>query len=269
MEAHYPRFMMTGIAEPVIGLTGLNHLTHSQITSIPEEAQKLVGPSSEGNMARVLDKPKQRRVGEGLPATFSSWFLERRRGFCPMYRAFTHKLSSFRGAFSSSDSIYCSYFGALRTPLEPIPAHYCSRNSTHSSPYIYSDRDSTHLFTVRAPTLLSVYSPVSDRPGLDNYRNSARFPVSSAISTVLSPTFLPFFQSLCYRSSNHATTVRLPTKELGITVLSPTKSSVNRVNLHQTFSRKDVFKRCIKKTSGLMRLFFILVFFSSEWRASH
>ena len=39
MEAHYPRFMMTGIAEPVIGLTGLNHLTHSQITSIPEEAQ--------------------------------------------------------------------------------------------------------------------------------------------------------------------------------------------------------------------------------------
>ena len=41
------------------------------------------------------------------------------------------------------------------------------------------------------------------------------------------------------------------------------------LNLHQTFSRKDVFKRCLKKTSGLMRLFFILVFFSSEWRASH
>jgi hypothetical protein len=95
------------------------------------------------------------------------------------------------------------------------------------------------------------------------------FSPKDAATTVLSPTFLPFFQSLLYRSSNHGATVTLPTKKRVSTVLSPTKSVGNLLNLHQTFSRKDVFKRCLKKTSGLMRLFFILVFFSSKWRASN
>lgn len=219
-------------------------------------------------MARVLDKPKQRRVGEVLPATFSSWFQERRRGLSPRYRAFTHILSALPRVFSSSDSIYYSYFARLCAHWVPIPVNNDSRTSTHSCPYIYRYRDSTHLFTVKAPTLLRAHPPISDRVAPGSHRNSDPSPVRSAISTVLSPTFLPFFQSLGYRSSNHGPTVRLPTKELGTTVLSPTKSSVKRLNFHESFSRKDVFKRCIKKTSGLMRLFFVFGFFSSEWGAS-
>jgi hypothetical protein len=230
---------------------------------------ELVSPSSEGNMARVLDKTKQRRVGEVVPATFSSRFQERRRGLSPRYRAFTHILIALRGVFSFSNSFSCCIISNLRPPLVSIPAPSESRTSTHSCRYIYSYRDSTHLFTVRPPTLLRAHPPISGRVAPGTHRNCDPSAMSSAISTVLSPTFLPSFQSLTYRSSNHGPTVRLPTKELGTTVLSPTKSSVNRLNFHESFSRKDVFKRCIKKTSGLMRLFFILVFFSSEWRASN
>lgn len=227
-----------------------------------------MSPSSEGNMERVLNKPKQRRVGEVLPATFSSWFQERRRGLSPRYRAFTHILNALRGVFSSGDSIYYSHFGILRAHWVPIPVNNTSRTSTHSCPYIYRHRDSTHLFTVKAPTLLTAHPSIPDRVAPGTHQNSDPSPMRSAISTVLSPNFLPFFQSLVYRSSNHGPTVTLPTRQLGTTVLSPTKSSVKPLNFHESFSRKDVFKRCIKKTSGLMRLFFILGFFSSEWRAS-
>jgi hypothetical protein len=230
---------------------------------------ELVSPSSEGNMARVLDKPKQRRVGEVLPATFSSWFQERRRGLSPRYRALTHKMRASPWVFGlNSPFSYSSFNGLCAAPVA-IPGHPRPRTSTHSCPYIYSNRDSTHLFTVRPPTLLRPHPPVSGCLTRGTCRNLDAPLVRNDIDTVLSPTFLPFFQSLSYRSSNHGLTVPLPTKETGTTVLSPTKSSVNRLNFHQSFSRKDVFKRCIKKTSGLMRLFFILVFFSSEWRASN
>jgi len=218
-----------------------------------------VSPSAERNMARVLEKPEQRRGGEAKPREFSPAVRGAKSRFSPIYRALTHKMRAF----------YNSYFGTLRAHWVPIQVNNDCRTSTHSCLYIYRYRDSTHLFTVKAPTLLRAHPPISDRVAPGSHRNSDPSPVRSAISTVLSPTFLPFFQSLGYRSSNHGPTVRLPTKELGTTVLSPTKSSVKRLNFHESFTRKDVFKRCIKKTSGLMRLFLILVFFSSEWRASN
>ena len=227
-----------------------------------------MSPSTEGNMARVLDKAKQRREGEGAPGNFSSPVSGAKSHLSSLYRALTHKMRASPWFFGLNSPFSCSCFNRLRAVPVAIPGHPRPRTSTHSCPYIYSTRDSTHLFTVRAPTLLSSHRPVSGRLTPGSGRNLDAPQLRSGISTVLSPTFLPFFQSLSYRSSNHGPTVPLPTKETGTTVLSPTKSSVNRLNFHQSFSRKDVFKRCIKKTSGLMRLFFILVFFSSEWRAS-
>jgi hypothetical protein len=186
-----------------------------------------------------------------------------------IYRAFTHKTeascceSVLRRSFSpcNSNHLAAAFFciGGTGTP----------RISTHSFPYIYSYRDSTHFHTVTPPTLLAVHSPSAGQGTAHSYVFKRPTHVTRSIVTVLSPTFSPFFQSFCYRSSNHGPTVLLPTETGATTVLSPTKLPVKHLNLHRSFSGKDVFKICIKKTSGLMRLFFILVFFSSRWRLSH
>lgn len=228
-----------------------------------------MSPSAERNMARVLEKREQRRGGEAKPREFSPAVRGAKSRLSPIYRALTHKMRAFPWVCGFRRPFSYSSFNELDVAFAPTHCHPSPRTSTHTCPYIYTNRDSTHLFTVRAPTLLRPHSAASGRLRLSYSQNLKAPHVSSAISTVLSPTFLPFSESHCYRSSNHGPTVPLPTKEPGTTVLSPTKSSVNRLNFHQSFTRKDVFKRCIKKTSGLMRLFLILVFFSSEWRASN
>lgn len=185
-----------------------------------------------------------------------------------IYRAFAHKMRVFSCESTSCSSFspcnssrLAAAFSSLRLPSNP-------QISTHSFPYICSYRDSTHFHTVHPPTLLGVQGATSGRVPVCSGLNTGATRAGPCAGTVLSPTFSPFFQSFCYRPSNHSPTAPLPTETAATTALSPTKLSLNRLNLHRSLSGKDVFKICIKNTSGLMSLFFILVFFSSRWRLS-
>ena len=215
-------------------------------------------------MAQLGQRAQQQAVGKGT-GQVTPVHARAKSSLLLIYRALAHKIGSVSSFIPRVSAFYTCRINVLRSVREGDLGHYVLGTSTHSCPYIYTHRDSTHVSTVTPPTLLISLSTTHSR----YHHLSHAFCLKGAAATVLSPTFLPFFQSLLYRSSNHGATVTLPTKKRVSTVLSPTKSVGNLLNLHQTFSRKDVFKRCLKKTSGLMRLFFILVFFSSEWRASN
>ena len=218
-------------------------------------------------MAEFNHIPMQGRAGQGatvakpFPAGLETVLI-------PLYRAFTHKISKISIIVPLRTRFFLRDIKALRFPRSSFAAPRRGENSTHSCPYIYTFRDSTHLSTVKPPTLSHPRgaSSVGTRHGhLAN--PSANTPIPH-LATVLRPTFSPFFESHPCRASNHASTVTLPIKQTRTTVPPPTKTSTNYLKQLQSLQRKDVFKICIKKTSGLMMFFFLLDFFSSNREAS-
>lgn len=181
------------------------------------------------------------------------------------YRAFTHKIHDIVFLWPVRYRVYPNILAYLGLPHGNQKLTRRAKLSIHTCPYIYSQRDSTHIFTVEAPTLFPVSphkSPILPPPTAAPY---VHFSQNSSPSTVIPPTFLPFFGTLCCRALNHTTTVTVPTERNRSTVLSPTKTRGNPSNLQPSSSGKDVLKTCIKKTSRLMMSF--LIFFSSERRA--
>ncbi len=159
-----------------------------------------------------------------------------------------------------------TFFGNSSRGLTSLSKHLFSALSGLPSTHIFfcKYRASAHISTVLPHILYRALSlslrHVASRPAI-----SRRIPWPlRALGTVLSPTFSPFFQSLCYRAFSHVVTVSLPTKFCHSTVLSPTKVSTNTLNSLQTLSGKDVLKTCIKKTSRLMMIFILKSFSSSR-----
>lgn len=174
--------------------------------------------------------------------------LSQYRDLAHIFATLKRKGYRFRNFFSYHISILQS-LPALRNNLR------VALSLTHIlSPYY---RASTHLFTVKAPIFIDPLSAASLNCLPVKYKTAPQSSLSQLLTTVLPPTFLPLHQSPCYRASTHSTTVPRPTFSLANTVLSPTKPSTNPLNFHQRFLGKDVFKKCIKKTSVRLMMFFL------------
>lgn len=209
-----------------------------------------------------------RQVGQGALCRLSFILRSKLTGLPSTpanYRDLAHIFTSQVLLTSDNQSI----FNNVSRWLAISSRRLCSLLSEQPSTHIFSCkyRASTHISTVLPHILYRALS-------LSLRHLAARPTVSRLIpwplrvlATVLSPTFSPFFQSLCYRALSHVVTVTLPTKFCPSTVLSPTKVATNHLNYHQTQLGKDVFKLCIKKTSRMM-MFFILSFFSKRQESS-
>jgi hypothetical protein len=180
-----------------------------------------------------------------------------------LYRAPTHNFSPTAYLSSNSSAILSCASSWLSCPSNRPALCWKRLLSTH---LIYRHcRASTHISTVVPPTIyIGVFQPLPQLTPKISLPRHYSWPTRS-LTTVLSPTFLPAFQSPCYRSFNHAATVTWPTKKPSLTVLSPTKIATKYLNSHRTRQCKDVLKICLKKTSGLMMIS-ILKFFSPNRR---
>jgi hypothetical protein len=172
------------------------------------------------------------------------------------YRALTHIISRVGHVCCTESPIAAYYFRHLQLPLWPHQPSVRSENSTHTCPYIYTQRDSTHFFTVKLPTNLPTHQPFTaplhpSAPVLPPQATSSTY-----VSTVIPPTNIPFRGPLTSRALNHAPTVTPHTEQTRSTVLSPTEVPTNPMNLHATLSRKDVFKTCLKKHHSVLMSFF-------------
>jgi hypothetical protein len=179
------------------------------------------------------------------------------------YRALTHNFAPIPYLSSNSGAILSCTFSWLSTSTTRPTLYWKGLLSTH---LIYRDyRASTHISTVVPPTIyIGMFQRLAQLAPKLPLSPHLTWP-TRFLTTVLSPTFLPAFQSLCYRSFTHAATVPWPTKKQSLTVPSPPKLATKHLNSHRTRQCKDVFKICLKKTSGLMMIF-ILKFFSPNRR---
>lgn len=207
-----------------------------------------------------------RTVGQGALSSLSAALLlaaSSTPGRTIAYRALAHVFKSVEKNSTAKQTILSCYFNRLRPSCgrHVLPINVLL--STHQLLSTY--RTSTHTSTVTPHILYTAISRFTLPLASKHLRSySIPWPLR-AITTVLSPIFLPLFESLCYRSFNHLATVTWPTKTRPLTVLSPTKLTSKHLNSHRTRLGKDVLKICLKKTSGLMMIF-IFSFFSPNRR---
>jgi hypothetical protein len=229
---------------------------------------ELGSPSPLGIMAGFLQTPIRKRAGQGA-ARVCALPMGLAEALFFTYRAFTHKIRMFSMLLPLRVRFFSRSINNLRSPIGRLIGAFPHTLSTHICPYIYTTRDSTHLSTVTPPTFPSSMQARLGGGSSICVGNSEQHRPNSTVATVLSPTFSPYFQSQGCRASNHPPTVTLPTKETRSTVTRPTKTTSKYLKQLQRFPRKDVFKICFKKTSGVMMSFFLLVFFSWDRRPSH
>jgi hypothetical protein len=171
------------------------------------------------------------------------------------YRTLTHIFPLNRSNALNYNRFSSNIINTLPNSSAPYYCLYKLKLSTHI--YCRYYRTSTHVFTALPPTLLSTlrYFSLAIRHLLN--LNAPIKPVIGCCTTVLPPTFLPFFQSLTYRALNHRGTALLPTFLRPDTVIWPTKCLSNFLSSLKFRMCKVVFKIDLKKTTSAMMSFFI------------